>query len=114
MTVLTDTECSRNILQNIEDIFALMITLNSNQLDISEMSNFKSKVERCIIERVGLVPPCEATITLHELWHICDQVKFESVPRRTNLYKFERMNHFLKTLLKNMAAGASIGFLVNN
>ena len=112
MTSVKDSlRISRDILHNVAHIFNILITLNANQLNISGMDDFMGIVERCIVERVGLVPPSEATITLHELWHVCDQVTSQGVPRRSTLYKFERMNHFLKGLMKNQAAGMQVSNL---
>ena len=58
-----------------------------------------------LILRSGLVPPSECTITLHELVHVCDQVQEIGAPRYSTIYKFEKVNHLLKSLCMNKAKG---------
>ena len=58
-----------------------------------------------MVDRMGLVPPCEATLPCHDICHIFDEVLTHGLIRFRNLFKFERMNSFMKQNLKNRAHG---------
>ena len=58
-----------------------------------------------LTDRSDTLPPSECTITLHELEHEVDQSLTIGVPRFSNLYKFEKINKILKSMLKNVAKG---------
>ena len=80
--------------------------LNSSSLKVDKYDkNFMKRLLDAIVKRSGFMPPTESTMTLHELLHTCDQVLEQGVTRVSTLYKFERVNHFLKTLLQNKATG---------
>ena len=105
---------SKLVMDNIFEIWDIMGQLNSSQLNIDKVKEeIYPALIRALVARQGLVPPSESTITLHELVHICDQVWDQGAPRVSTLYKFERINLFLKVLLKNTAAGKfhGIGFV---
>ena len=91
---------------NICNIFDILGLLNASQLHIEEVKDrtFPLLI-KCIIKRTGLVPPCESTITQHEMIHVCEQVWDLGLPRVSTLFKYERINLFLKVLLRNKAAG---------
>jgi hypothetical protein len=92
--------------ENICGIFDIMAALNSARLNKKEVRDtLRPRLIKLLIERAGLLPPTESMLTLHELLHVVDQVEEVGVPRVNTLFKFERMNHILKQLLKNNAKG---------
>jgi len=102
---LDDDNCV-SYFENILDVFDIMGMLNSSSLKVDKFNeDFMLMLLDAVILRSGLMPPTECTMTLHELIHTCDQVLEQGVNRVSTLYKFERVNHFLKTLLQNSAAG---------
>ena len=58
-----------------------------------------------MIDRFGFVPPCEATLPCHDICHIFTEIGTHGLIRYRNLFKFERMNSFMKQSLKNRAHG---------
>ena len=64
----------------------------------------------CLVKREGMMPPSEATMTFHELFHIVKQMKEVGCPRHSTLYKFEKMNKVLKRNMKNTAKGNFLTF----
>jgi hypothetical protein len=58
-----------------------------------------------MVDRIGFVPPCEATLPCHDICHIFAEIKSHGLIRYRNLFKFERMNSFMKQSLKNRAHG---------
>jgi hypothetical protein len=58
-----------------------------------------------MVDRFSLVPPCEATLPCHDICHIFDEIDTHGLIRYRNLFKFERMNSFMKQILKNRAHG---------
>ena len=89
------------------DIFDLIGLLTSNKLSRASIMEINGDLVDLLNDRSGLVPPSECTITLHELLHVVDQSLAIGVPRFSNLYKFEKVNKFLKSMLKNVAKGFS-------
>jgi hypothetical protein len=101
-----DDENCRPSIENVLDIFDIMGLLNSSSLKVDKYNTtLINRLRDAIVTRSGLMPPSECTMTLHELMHTCDQVLEQGVSRVSTLFKFERVNHFLKTLLQNNAAG---------
>ena len=90
------------------DLFESLSSLNSSLITVDEGTDRDEmhwNLLRSIIKLSGLVPPSESTMTIHELIHIHQQIFDQGAPRFSTLFKFERMNLFLKVLLKNNAAG---------
>ena len=58
-------------------------------------------IEHCTF-RSGAYPPCESTITLHELMHCYDQIPAIDPNRYSTLFKYERMNLLLKVTQINV------------
>lgn len=58
-----------------------------------------------MVDRIGYLPPCEATLPCHDVVHLFDEIVSHGLPRYRNLFKFERMNNFMKQNLKNRAHG---------
>ena len=102
----------RDIMDNIFEIWDIMGQLNSSQLNVQKVKDdMYPALIKALVARQGLVPPAESTITMHELVHVCDQVWDQGAPRVSTLYKFERINLFLKILLKNHAAGKHLVYI---
>lgn len=91
---------------NILDIYDIMASLCATRLNAKQVKEvLKPRLIAALVKRAGLLPPTECMLTLHEMIHICEQVEEVGVPRVSSLYKFERMNHILKELLKNHSKG---------
>jgi len=58
-----------------------------------------------MVDRLGYVPASEATLPCHDICHIFDEILTHGLIRYRNLFKFERMNSFMKQNLKNRAHG---------
>lgn len=65
----------------------------------------KERFISLVVDRLGFVPACEATLPLHDICHIFDDISTHGLIRYRNLFKYERMNNFMKQLLKNRARG---------
>ena len=61
-----------------------------------------------MVDRFGLVPPVEATLPCHDICHIFDEIVTHGLIRYRNLFKFERINSFMKQSLKNKAHGIAL------
>lgn len=102
---------NRVYIDNICDIFDIIASLGATRLNVKHVRDIlKPRLINAMVHRAGLLPPTECMMTLHELLHVCDQVKEIGVPRVSSLYKFERMNHILKELLKNKARGNVVSY----
>jgi hypothetical protein len=60
-----------------------------------------------MVDRIGFVPPSEATLPLHDIVHIFSETATHGLIRYRNLFKYERMNSFSKQNLKNRAHGVA-------
>jgi hypothetical protein len=80
-------------------------SLTSNRFEGPEVINLSRELYQRKMIREGLVPPSESTITVHELIHKSDQILSIGAPIHNNLYKFERVNKNLKSMLQNVARG---------
>ena len=99
---------SEKLNATILDIFDIIGIMNSSQVSLVDHNKKNSLFNRLLLSVCtlsGLLPPNECTYTVHELIHLCLQIKDQGVPRVSNLYKFERVNLFLKNLLQNNASG---------
>ena len=81
-----------------------MLNATSINLDVLETVIIPRLID-CLITRSGLVPPVECTLALHDVLHVAKQIREVGMPRYSTLFKFERMNLFLKRLCRNSAAG---------
>ena len=72
-----------------------------------QLPALKAKYISLMADRFGYVPPCEATLPCHDICHIFDETLTHGLPRYRNLFKFERMNSFMKQNLKNRAHGVA-------
>jgi hypothetical protein len=59
------------------------------------------ELQDALIEHSALFPPSESTYALHELIHCCSQINEIGPPRFNCLFMFERVNLFLKRMIKN-------------
>ena len=92
-------------IKNMLLIFDIIGILTSNKLSENSIQILSTKTIDVLVKRTGLVPPSECTITTHELVHLVEQCCTIGAPRFSNLYKFEKVNKFLKSMLKNVAKG---------
>ena len=99
---------------NMCKVFDILSMLNSGRIKGSDVTSLlkPNLIHECV-KRAGILPPSECPLTLHESLHICDQVSEMGAPRMSSLYKFERMNHILKSLLQNSAKVHFILFYVH-
>jgi len=110
---LDDANCQPYV-ENILEMFDIMGMLHSSTLRVDKFNeDFILRLQDALVRRSGLMPPSESTMTLHELMHTCHQVLEQGVTRVSTLFKFERVNHFLKTLLQNKAAGMIYGVMLD-
>ena len=58
-------------------------------------------MQDCLIEHSALFPPSESTHALHELIHVALQIHKIGPPRFNCLFMYERVNLFLKRMVKN-------------
>ena len=59
------------------------------------------ELQDTIIEYSALFPPSEATFALHEIIHVAGQIPKVGPPRVNCLFMFERVNLYLKRMIKN-------------
>jgi hypothetical protein len=59
------------------------------------------ELRETLIEHSMLFPPSESTYALHEIIHVCSQIEKTGPPRFNCLFMFERVNLFLKRMIKN-------------
>jgi hypothetical protein len=90
---------------NILELFDIISQLNGSRHKVEGNDVLFDKVVKNLVEKSGLFPSTECTTALHELIHIADQILITGPPRYSNLFKFERANHFLKQLLQNAKHG---------
>lgn len=72
-----------------------------------QLPSLKEKYITLMADRLGYVPPSEATLPCHDICHIFDEIQSHGLIRYRNLFKFERMNSFMKQTLKNRAHGVA-------
>ena len=72
-----------------------------------QLPALKARYISLVVDRLGYVPPSEATLPCHDICHIFDEITTHGLIRYRNLFKFERMNNFMKQTLKNRAHGVA-------
>ena len=65
------------------------------------------EIEYCFIEHSALFSPSESTYALHELIHVGAQIEVTGPPRFNSLFMFERVNLYLKRMIKNKNSHAA-------
>ena len=70
-----------------------------------QLPALKAQYISLMVDRLGYLPPCEATLPCHDICHLLEEIQSHGLPRYRNLFKFERMNNFMKQNLKNRAHG---------
>ena len=81
-------------------LFDIMAKLSCGRILKSSLPELEKDLINVLIEHSALFPPTECTYTLHELVHIIKQIKDIGPPRYSTLFKFERVNLFIKKLIK--------------
>jgi hypothetical protein len=89
------------VTSNILEIFDLITHMTSYEFEISRHHDFMERIYDILSIHEGLLPPSEATYTLHEMVHIAQQIPFCGPPLMVSMFKYERQNKYLKKLLKN-------------
>ena len=82
-------------------LFDIIGKLSCGRILKDSLPTLETELINVLIEHCSLFPPCEATYTLHELVHIVKQIYEIGPPRYSTLFKFERVNLFLKRMIKN-------------
>ncbi len=88
-------------------LFNCIGTLFSGRFKKSNLSLINKELEDCLIEHAALFPPSECTYALHELIHVGTQIIKVGPPRFNSLFMFERVNLFLKRMIKNKNSHAA-------
>jgi hypothetical protein len=76
-------------------------------IPVAQLPDLKAQYISLMADRVGYVPPVEATLPCHDICHIFQEIGTHGLIRYRNLFKFERMNSFMKQNLKNRAHGVA-------
>ena len=82
-------------------LFDIMGKLSCGRILKSSLPELEIELINVLIEHSSLFPPTECTYTLHEIVHIIKQIKDIGPPRYSTLFKFERVNLFIKRMIKN-------------
>ena len=82
-------------------LFDIMGKLSCGRILKSSLPEVEKELINILIEHSSLFPPTECTYTLHEIVHIIKQIKDIGPPRYSTLFKFERVNLFIKRMIKN-------------
>lgn len=90
-----------HVTENILKLFSIITHLTSNEFEIQEHNNLMKYIYDALADHDGLLPPSEATYTLHELVHVANQILDCGPPLMVSMFKYERQNKYLKKLLKN-------------
>ena len=75
--------------------------LFSGRIKKSLMNALNVELQDVLIEHAALFPPSESTYALHEIIHVASQIPKIGPPRFNCLFMFERVNLFLKRMVKN-------------
>ena len=82
-------------------LFNCIASLFSGRIKKSSLVSMNQELQNTLIEHSMLFPPSESTYALHEIIHVCSQIEKTGPPRFNCLFMFERVNLFLKRMIKN-------------
>ena len=82
-------------------LFNMLGKLSAGRILKSSLQLLETELINILVEHSSMFPPTEQTYTLHELVHILKQIPIVGPPRYSTLFKFERVNLFLKRMVKN-------------
>jgi hypothetical protein len=82
-------------------LFNCIGSLFAGRFKKTNINQINTEIENCLIEHAALFPPSECTYALHELIHVGAQIRITGPPRFNSLFMFERVNLFLKRMIKN-------------
>ena len=82
-------------------LFNCIGSLFAGRIKKTNLPTMQIELQDCLIEHAALFPPSESTYALHELIHCCSQIDEIGPPRFNCLFMFERVNLFLKRMVKN-------------
>jgi hypothetical protein len=82
-------------------LFNCIASLFCGRIKKSLLPQMNQELRDTLIEHSLLLPPSESTYALHEIIHVCSQIEKTGPPRFNCLFMFERVNLFLKRMIKN-------------
>lgn len=83
------------------ELFDILSQLDSVRFQKTELPSLLTALTNVLMRHAALFPPSEMTYTLHECVHLVSQISSVGPCRTHNMYKYERMNKYLKGLIKN-------------
>ena len=90
--------------ENILSLFDLMKEIMCDRFSIDHVREVLiPRYVKIIVEREGLFPIVENTITIHQLYHILVNLPRIGPLRQSWMFVFERLNHHIRSLVKNKA-----------
>jgi hypothetical protein len=92
-------------LSNKLDIFEMLGQLNAGRFKTEYQESMFRQMCSILATHEGLFPPCECTWTLHESLEIIKLLRIMGPPRFNNLFKYERVNLYLKKMVLNKSKG---------
>lgn len=85
------------------DIFDLISSLCADSFSLDDALQLRKRTINLLSNFEGFLPHSEMTITMHQLYHICNDIINYGPPRCLWMFSFERMNKYLSDLIKNPA-----------
>ena len=82
-------------------LYNCIACLFSGRIKKESLHSLNTELQSALIEHAALLPPSESTYALHELIHVASQICNVGPPRFNCLFMFERVNLFLKRMVKN-------------
>ena len=82
-------------------LYNCIASLFSGRIKKSLITSMNVELQDALIEHAALFPPSECTYALHEIIHVTSQINKIGPPRFNCLFMFERVNLFLKRMVKN-------------
>ena len=87
---------------NCMNVFDVISMACSDRFDLEYLdTTLLPRLYELLSEREGLLPMTESTFTIHQLVHVFQDIKKIGPPRFYWMYGAERLNKYLKGLLKN-------------
>ena len=80
---------------NILKVFSIMTILTCTQFCIHDHDQMMNYIYDVVADHEGLLPPSEATYTLHEMAHVARQILEVGPPLMVSMFKYERQNKYL-------------------
>lgn len=84
---------------NILNVFSIITALTCHEFCLNDHDQLMDYIYDVVSDHEGLLPPSEATYTLHEMVHVAKQIIEVGPPLMVSMFKYERQNKYLKNLL---------------